>query len=142
MSWVVGDTLFEDAAFELKQLPFPDTALRMGFVSGQQIAYGGQTALKKGKRDFYHRLFLRQADRFSSTYRDKVEYIYYCRPAPASIQLKESTKQSLKRSSIDPSKLVMPTKEDEEKLNGLKAMFGDSSSSSSESESALSDADA
>lgn len=134
MSWVVGEHSFEEAAFGLENLPFPDVALRAAFIAGQQIAYGGQTGLKKGKRDYYHRIFLKQADRFSTTYRDKVEYIYYCRPAPTAIQLKASTEKSLKKVAIDPSKLVMPTPEDEEKLNGIKAMFGDSSSDSSESD--------
>ena len=129
MSWVVGDHDFEQPAFDPVDLPFPDLKLRVAFIAGQQIAYGGQLSLSKGKRDYFHRLFLKQADRFSGHFRDKVEYIYYCRPAPASVKLKRSTEQSLKV-KIDPSKLIKATKEDEEKLDGIKGMFNNYSSSS------------
>lgn len=131
MSWVVGDSAFEEAAFDATNLPLPDLALRVAFTAGQQIAYGGQTRLKRGKRDFYHRMFLREANRFSTHFRDKVEYIFYLRPAPVDIVLKRSTRENLYK-KIDPSKIIKATKQDEEKLQGIKLLFDETSSSDSE----------
>lgn len=128
MSWVVADHSFEEPVFDTANLPYPDIGLRVALVTGQQIAYGGQTGLKQSTKAFYHRIFKKQANRFAPYYVDKVQYLFYCRPPPRKVELKKST---LRKSRV-PQEIIPATKEDEEKLEGIKAIFGDSSSSDSE----------
>lgn len=129
MSWVVGDHSFEKPAFPKENLPFPDIRVRLGLISGQMIAYGGQTNIRRGFKMLCYRIFKLEGHRLSEAYRDKVEYIFFCRPPPKNIQLKESTKSSLK---LNPDEIIPATEEDDEKVHGIKSMFGYSSSSDSD----------
>mmetsp|Transcript_23882 Transcript_23882/g.38075 ORF Transcript_23882/g.38075 Transcript_23882/m.38075 type:complete len:398 (-) Transcript_23882:1229-2422(-) len=126
MSWVVGDETFEQPAFSRDLLPYPPIKARVGFVAGQMIAYGGQTGLKKGFKTLCYRLLKRNKELFSEFFADKVEYIFYCRPAPrGDVPVK-------KKEPVDISKLEFATEKDDAKLNGLLGMFGADSSSSEE----------
>jgi len=128
MSWVIGDSSFESFAFDKKNLPKPNLQLRVGFVAAQIIAYGGQTSIRKGFRNLCFRLFKATAHQFTEFYKDKVEYIHFCRPAPpAKIELKETTRAFVKKTIED---LEFASPEDDGKLDGIKGMFGGDESSS------------
>eukprot|EP00515_Schizochytrium_aggregatum_P021091 CAMPEP_0202104136 /NCGR_PEP_ID=MMETSP0965-20130614/5297_1 /ASSEMBLY_ACC=CAM_ASM_000507 /TAXON_ID=4773 /ORGANISM="Schizochytrium aggregatum, Strain ATCC28209" /LENGTH=150 /DNA_ID=CAMNT_0048672979 /DNA_START=20 /DNA_END=469 /DNA_ORIENTATION=+ len=127
MSWVVGDADFEEPAIPRDLLPFPPVPTRVAFVMGQQIAYGGQTGLRKGFKNMCFRFFKLHASAFTEFYRDKVEFIHFCRPAPPKeVHLKERT-----MAPVDLDSLEFATPQDDSKLDGLKGMFGTDSDSSS-----------
>ncbi|GBG31989.1 Hypothetical Protein FCC1311_082142 [Hondaea fermentalgiana] len=132
MSWVVGDAAYEDPAFPREaNLPSPPVHLRVAFVAGQIVAYGGQTKLRKGFRTMCFRFFKKHSQLFTEFYRDKVEFIHFCRPAPApEVHLKESSRKALE--TVDVSKLEFATPQDDSKLDGIKGMFGSDSSSEDE----------
>lgn len=131
MSWVIGDASYEDPAFSREYLPCPPVNLRVAFVMGQIVAYGGQTKHRKGFRTMCFRFFKKHSELFTEFYRDKVEFIHFCRPAPPpEVHLKESSRKALEE--VDVSKLEFATPQDDSKLDGLKGMFFTSDSSSDE----------
>src|SRR5690606_9481635 len=100
MSWVVGAPEYEPSALASNPLPAAAPALRarLGLATGQIIAYSGQTSPRKSLRTLCFRAFKRQAAFMSAYYRDKVEFIHFCRPAPpAEVHLKASSAQQLKQ---------------------------------------------
>lgn len=125
MSWVVGDDSFEKPAFSRDALPFPPVALRAALVAGQMISYGGQLQLRGGFRKMCYRLFKKNSVLFTDFYRDKVDYIHLCRPAPPPVvHVKRRPRPE------GPIVLEQATPEDDSKLQGLEAMFGASDSDS------------
>lgn len=131
MSFVIGDKNYESPAFdETKYLPIPPFELRLSFIAAQLIAYSGQTLISKGDRKFYYRIFEKNMDMFSSFYIDKVLYLYHIREPP-------SGKVQFKKNFVykDPNKKIVKVTEKEEQVyNGMKGLFVDSDTSSSESE--------
>lgn len=130
MSWVVGNANFEKPCFDLSNLPYPSLTIRIAFIAGQIIAYGGQTGLKRGFKNLMYRVFKRHSKQLGVDFADKVEFINFCRPPPAAgdIPIKE-------KPVIDIDKLEFATaEEDEQNLHGMKGIFGCDENSSSDEE--------
>jgi hypothetical protein len=108
MSWVVGDSRFEQPAFAPEgNVPFPCLGLRVAFAAAQLIAYGGQTVntnkSKTRSQAFYYRIYKRNHTMFNEWYRDKVEYLYHCRPPPAASKVCKPPKNGNAAESVDPA---------------------------------------
>lgn len=80
MSWVVGDTKFEEPAIlDSKKLFLVDNntvLLRLAFISGQIINYAGQTGMNKHEKSLYWRFFCNCKSEFSTSFIGKVETLY------------------------------------------------------------------
>lgn len=79
MSWVVGDTRFEEPAINSDKLFRTDgSALdcRLAFISSQIINYAGQTGITKHEKSIYWRMFSQSKSDFTESYIGKVQTLY------------------------------------------------------------------